>query len=469
MHLDQAFIARVQFAFTVSFHIIFPTISIGLASFLAIVEGLWLEDQGYPLDLQIYRFWLGIFAMAFGVGVVTGIVLFDSSSVWALLSSPPDRRPGDRPNDRIGGADVFLLEAGFLGIMLFGFRRGRPEAPLPRLTCMVALGTLLSASWILSANSWMQSPGWRHLFRRPLGGDELAACDRQSVMAVSTAAHAGGRVPYRVISCRGRWRLGIYATWRAPGVRPAYHPHGHGVRGGFDRRPGVRGRPALWANARTPAVENAGGGGLLGEAVTVAGSLLLAYRSGPKGPAKPLGDRSALSRQHLVTHSLTGRVAGLKNTPPDRQPNMAMVFYGFRVMYGIAIIMFAVAIASLWLRWRGQLFTTRWYLRALVWMSPSGVFATLGGWYPRGKRGASRGSFLDCCARSTQFRRFRPVRCSRACCAFVVVYRTVHAPPSLSSRSGCIRRGPANAPDGAEASGSLKGSLSPQILEKLAP
>src|SRR5271168_1464642 len=155
MIIAPEIVARVQFAFTVSFHIIFPTISIGLATFLAIVEGLWLKTED-PLYLQIYRFWLGIFAMAFGVGVVTGIVLsFEFGLAFARFGQMAG--PAIGPMIALEVLTSFFLEAGFLGIMLFGMNRVGPRLHF-LATCMVALGTLLSASWILSANSWMQTP-----------------------------------------------------------------------------------------------------------------------------------------------------------------------------------------------------------------------------------------------------------------------------------------------------------------------
>src|ERR1700758_5439206 len=155
MSLDPALLARIQCGFTVSFHIIFPTISIGLATFLAIVEGLWLKTKD-PLYLQIYRFWLGIFAMSFGVGVVTGIVLsFEFGLAFAKFGQMAG--PAIGPMIALEVLTSFFLEAGFLGIMLFGLHRVGPKLHF-LATCMVALGTLLSASWILSANSWMQTP-----------------------------------------------------------------------------------------------------------------------------------------------------------------------------------------------------------------------------------------------------------------------------------------------------------------------
>ena len=153
--MTSELLARVQFAFTVSFHIIFPTMSIGLATFLAIVEGLWLKTED-PLYQQIYRFWLGIFAMGFGVGVVTGIVLsFEFGLGFAKFGQMAG--PAIGPIIALEVLTSFFLEAGFLGIMLFGYNRVGPKLHF-FATCMVALGTLLSASWILSANSWMQTP-----------------------------------------------------------------------------------------------------------------------------------------------------------------------------------------------------------------------------------------------------------------------------------------------------------------------
>src|SRR5579862_7579283 len=155
MKLDPEVLARVQFAFTVTFHIIFPTMSIGLAAFLMVIEGLWLKTKD-PVYLEIYRFWLGIFAMGFGVGVVTGIVLsFEFGLGFSRFGQMAGAAIG--PMIALEVLTSFFLEAGFLGIMLFGLNRVGPKLHF-FATCMVALGTLMSASWILSANSWMQTP-----------------------------------------------------------------------------------------------------------------------------------------------------------------------------------------------------------------------------------------------------------------------------------------------------------------------
>src|SRR6202795_3887276 len=175
--LNPATLARVQFAFTVSFHIIFPTTSIGLAMFLAVMEGLWLKTKD-AIYLQIYRFLLCIFAMAFGVGVVTGNLLsFEFGLGFARFAQIAG--PAIGPMIALEVLTSFFLEAGFLGIMLFGLHRVGPKLHF-LATCMVAIGTLISASWILSANSWMQTPAgvaihdghltvvnWRHVLMNP--------------------------------------------------------------------------------------------------------------------------------------------------------------------------------------------------------------------------------------------------------------------------------------------------------------
>src|ERR1700757_5026778 len=155
MKLDPSILARIQFAFTVSFHIIFPTMSIGLASFLAVIEALWLKTKK-PVYLEIYKFWLSIFAMGFGIGVVTGIVLsFEFGLGFARFAETAG--PAIGPMIALEVLTAFFLEAGFLGVMLFGLNRVGPRLHF-FATLMVAIGTLISAFWILSANSWMQTP-----------------------------------------------------------------------------------------------------------------------------------------------------------------------------------------------------------------------------------------------------------------------------------------------------------------------
>ena len=158
-NLDPVLLARVQFAFTISFHILFPAFTIGLASWLAVLEWRWLKT-GNPVYAEVYRMWVKIFAVTFGMGVVSGVVMsFQFGTNWAVFS--------DKAGNVLGpllGYEVltaFFLEASFLGVMLFGWNRVSPGMHFAA-TVIVATGTLISAFWILSANSWMQTPqGYR--------------------------------------------------------------------------------------------------------------------------------------------------------------------------------------------------------------------------------------------------------------------------------------------------------------------
>jgi cytochrome d ubiquinol oxidase subunit I len=164
-----------------------------------------------------------------------------------------------------------------------------------------------------------------------------------------------------------------------------------------------------------------------------------------------------------LTHSLNGRVEGLKNTPRDRQPTMGWVFYGFRVMYGIAILMFGVCVASLWLRWRGRLFTTRWFLRALVIMTPSGVIATLGGWYVA-ETGRQPWVIYGLLRTADAVSPVPAGALLSTLIAFVCVY-TLFMAAFLVFAWHMIRRGPDLSPAQTEASGSVKNALRPQVMD----
>src|SRR5687767_15511822 len=152
---DALLLARIQFAFTVSFHFIFPALSIGLASYLAVLEGLWLWT-GKPVFLHLFRYWLKIFALSFAMGVVSGIVLsYQFGTNWSVFSDKAGPIIG--PLMAYEVLTAFFLEAGFLGVMLFGMKRVGKRLHF-FATLMVAVGTFISAFWILSVNSWMQTP-----------------------------------------------------------------------------------------------------------------------------------------------------------------------------------------------------------------------------------------------------------------------------------------------------------------------
>ncbi len=153
--LDAFEMARIQFAFTVSFHIIFPAITIGLASYLAVLEGLWLKKRN-PVYKQLYHFWSKVFAVNFGMGVVSGLVMaYQFGTNWSGFSEFAGSITGPLLTYEV--LTAFFLEAGFLGVMLFGWKKVGDQLHFFS-TCMVALGTIMSMFWILASNSWMHTP-----------------------------------------------------------------------------------------------------------------------------------------------------------------------------------------------------------------------------------------------------------------------------------------------------------------------
>lgn len=460
MKMDASVLARTQFAFTVSFHIIFPTISIGLASFLAVMEGLWLKTKD-AIYLQIYKFWLSIFAMAFGVGVVTGIVLsFEFGLGFARFAQLAG--PAIGPMIALEVLTSFFLEAGFLGIMLFGLHRVGPKLHF-FATCMVATGTLLSASWILSANSWMQTPAGV-----VVRDGRLAVVNWRDVIVNPSWLY---RLPHMITAAY------LTASFLVAGVGAYYL---------------LRGKHVAFGK-KTVAIGTAFATILIGGQVFIGDILygtMLKNQPSKMQAAEGFWEKQSQSpapyywlivpdQQHernrvalgipylgsiWLTHSLRGRVEGLKNTPSDQRPIMGMVFYGFRLMYGLAIVMFGVAIASLYLRRTGRLFTAKWFLRTLVLMTPAGVIATLAGWYvaETGRQPwVIYGMLRTVDAVS-------PVPASAllsTLIAFICIY-AVFMGAFLVFALRIIRRGPQEVEAQAEASGSLKHALRPQIIDK---
>jgi cytochrome d ubiquinol oxidase subunit I len=459
MRLDPSILARIQFAFTVSFHIIFPTMSIGLAAFLAVVEALWLKTKD-PLYLQIYRFWLSIFAMGFGIGVVTGIVLsFEFGLGFARFAEMAG--PAIGPMIALEVLTAFFLEAGFLGIMLFGLHRVGPKLHF-FASCMVAAGTVISASWILSANSWMQTPAgvaihdghltvvsWRHVVVNPSWPYRLphmvtAAYLTASFMVAGVGAwyllrgkhqHFARRTvalgtAFASVLIAGQVFIGdiVYGTMLK------YQPSKMQAAEGFWEKNSQSPAPYYW--------------------------IIIPDQNNQR-------NRFALGIPYLgsiwLTHSLDGRVEGLKNTPRDSQPIMGMVFYAFRIMYGLAIVMFAVGVASLWLRLRGRLFSSRWFLWMLVFMTPSGIIATLAGWYVA-ETGRQPWVIYGILRTVDAMSPVPAQALLSSLIAFVCVY-AVFIIVFLTFTFRIIRRGPAEAPPHAEASGSLKNAFRPHVLD----
>ncbi len=459
MRLDPSILARIQFAFTVSFHIIFPTMSIGLAAFLAVVEALWLKTKD-PIYLQIYRFWLSIFAMGFGIGVVTGIVLsFEFGLGFARFAEMAG--PAIGPMIALEVLTAFFLEAGFLGIMLFGLHRVGPKLHF-LASCMVATGTVISASWILSANSWMQTPAGVAIH-----GGHLTVVSWRHVVVNPSWPY---RLPHMVTAAY------LTASFIVAGVGAWYLLHGKHQH--FARR-------TVALGTAFASVLIAGqvfiGDILYGTMLKYQPSKMQAaegfWEKNSQSPApyywiiipdqNNQRNRFALGTPYLgslwLTHSLNGRVEGLKNTPRDSQPIMGMVFYAFRIMYGLAIVMFAVGVASLWLRLRGRLFSSRWFLWMLVFMTPSGIIAALAGWYVA-ETGRQPWVIYGILRTADATSPVPAQALLSSLLAFVCVY-AVFIIVFLIFTFRIIRRGPAEAPPHAEASGSLKNAFRPYVLD----
>jgi cytochrome bd ubiquinol oxidase subunit I len=375
MPVDALDLARLQFAFTIAVHIIFPAFTIGLASYLAVLNFLHLRT-GDAVYLRLFDYWKTIFAVNFGMGVVSGLTMsYQFGTNWSVFS--------DRAGPIVGplmGYEVlsaFFLEAGFLGIMLFGRARVGPGLHF-LATLMVAVGTLGSAFWILSANSWMQTPAghvinaagqfepedWWAVIFNPSFPYRLV---HMVLAAYLTTALAVGAV--------GAWHLLRDATEPAARrmfamamgmivvVAPIQIIAGdlHGLNT-FEHQP-----------AKIAAME--------GHYETHAGAPLILFG---------LPDDAAETTRHaleiprlgslILTHSLDGEVRGLKAFPRDERPPAALIFWTFRVMVALGFLMLGLSAWAAWRRWQGRPDYDRRLLRAALVMGPAGFVALLCGW-----------------------------------------------------------------------------------------
>jgi cytochrome d ubiquinol oxidase subunit I len=375
-HFDAQLLARIQFAFTVSFHIIFPAFSIGLASYLAVLEGLylWKKDKVY---LELFDFWKTIFAVAFGMGVVSGIVMsYQFGTNWSVFS--------DKAGPVIGplmGYEVltaFFLEAGFLGVMLFGRNRVGPGLHF-FATLMVAFGTLISATWILSVNSWMQTPAGFAM--NDVG--QFVPVDWWKIVFNPS-------FPYRLV----HMVIAAYLTTAfVVGAVGAWHL----LKGTAPRRAGVMFSMAMWMAAIVAPIQIVAG--------DMHGLNTLEYQpvkvmameghfdSHPEGaPLILFGIPNTEEKRIdyaiqipklsslILKHDLNAPLAGLDTVPDDKEPPVAIVFWSFRVMIMIGFAMLGVGLFSLWCRWKGTLHSNHWLHRAALVMGPSGFVAVLAGW-----------------------------------------------------------------------------------------
>jgi cytochrome d ubiquinol oxidase subunit I len=374
--MSAELLARIQFAFTVSFHFIFPAFSIGLASYLATLEALWLWKKD-PAYLRLFDYWKTIFAIVFGMGVVSGIVMsYQFGTNWAAFS--------DKAGPVIGplmGYEVltaFFLEAGFLGIMLFGLKRVGPRLHF-FATVMVAVGTLISATWILAANSWMQTPAG---FSTNEAGQFIPVDWLQIIFNPS--------FPYRLVHTV---LAAFLTTAFAVGAVGAFH-----LRKDRDNRPArIMFSMAMWMAALVTPLQILAGdqhglntfehqpakiAALEGHYETHKGAPLILFGI-PDDKAETTHFAIEIPKlgSLLLAHDMEAEIKGLKAWPAEERPPALIPFFTFRIMVGIGVLMLCLGIWSLWARWRRNLYDSTWLHRAAMLMGPSGFVAVLAGWY----------------------------------------------------------------------------------------
>src|SRR6202051_3483770 len=346
-------LALSQFPFTMAFHILFPAFSIGLASYLAVLEALWLAT-GREVFINLFHYWLKIFALAFGMGVVSGIVM-----AYEVLTA-------------------FFLEAGFLGVMLFGLERVGHRLHF-LATLMVATGTLISAFWILSANSWMQTPA----------GYAVNA-DGQFVAADWFKVIFNPSFPYRLV----HMVLAAYLTTAlVVGAVGAFHllrdQHLAGARVMFSM---AMWRATLVAPIQILAGDQHGLNTLEHQPAKVM-AMEGHYQSYPDGaPLVLFGlpNQAAGKVEYsievpklsslILKHSLDAPLAGLDTVPRENWPPVQITFWSFRIMVGLGFLILALGLFSLWKRWRGELYESRLLHIFAMAMGPAGFVCVIAGW-----------------------------------------------------------------------------------------
>ncbi|AKA81007.1 cytochrome D ubiquinol oxidase subunit I [Pseudomonas synxantha] len=376
LNLEALDLARIQFAFTVSFHIIFPAITIGLASFLAVLEGLWLKTNN-AVYKDLYHFWSKIFAVNFGMGVVSGLVMaYEFGTNWSRFSDFAGSITGPLLTYEV--LTAFFLEAGFLGVMLFGWNRvGRGLHFFS--TVMVAIGTLISTFWILASNSWMQTPqGFSIVDGRVMPLDWFAIVFNPSFpfrlahMAiaafVATAFFVGSSAAWHLLRNNDtpavRKMLSM-AMWMALIVAPiqAIVGDAHGLNTLEHQPAKIAAIEGHW--------ENVGDG---------ATPLVLFGIPDMQAEKTRFAIEVPYLGSLILTHSLDKQIPALKSFPKGDRPNSTIIFFSFRIMAGLGMLMILTGLLGFALRRNGALYRNRLFLRLVLFMGPAGLIAMLAGW-----------------------------------------------------------------------------------------
>ncbi len=374
MHLDPLFLSRLQFAWVVAWHFLMPAFTVGLASFIAVMEGLHLVT-GRDVYLRVSMFWIKIFAVSFGMGVVSGITMpFQFGTNWSRYSDAV----GDIISPLLGyeGLTAFFLEAAFLGVLLFG-RKLVPRWAHFFAALMVALGTLASTFWILATNSWMQTPAGFDLV-----GGRFEPKNWLAIIFNPSFPYRFAHVVTAIYISTGFVVVGVAAWWL---LRRRFYEEARtmlsmtlwlltvlvplqaviGDQHGLDT---LRYQPAkldaieaIWdTGRRLPWVVFA-----IPDDATATNHYEMS-----------IPDVGSL----ILTHDVNGEVRGLKDFPPQDRPPVAVPFFGFRIMLACWGLMALTVVLSWWLRFKGELFDADWYLRLCTFAAPLGFIAVIAGW-----------------------------------------------------------------------------------------
>jgi cytochrome d ubiquinol oxidase subunit I len=375
VNLDPLFLSRIQFAFTASFHIIFPSLTIGLSVWLAMLEGLHIAT-GKEVYQRLFDLWLKVFAILFAIGVVSGIVMaFQFGTNWSVMSA----KAGPIMGPLLGYETftAFMLEATFLGVVLYG--RNRVTSGFYFFSCcMIALGAVVSSFWILCNNSWMQVPvgheivnskivpvDWEAIVLGPvfllrwlhmLLGSFLTT----TMCLISTGAwYLLRKVHYQEARVMLNW--GLVATAAVIVVQI--------VVGDINGKHMYTYQPAKFAaiEARWYPEQP--------------GAQLWFAIPDEKNQRNLFAISTPYIGSWLATGSLTAPVSGLSDFPKQDWPPVLIPFFSFRIMFGLGLLMLAISFLGIWLHLRGRLETTRWFLWAACLTFPSGFLAVILGWF----------------------------------------------------------------------------------------
>lgn len=375
MEFDAVFLARVQFGFTVAFHIIFPAFTIGLSAYIATLLVMWLRSGNEAYRSQA-RFWTKIFAVSFAMGVVSGIVLsYQFGTNWSVFSEVAGNVVGPLIGYEV--LTAFFLEATFLGVMLFGWNRVPPWLHVMS-AIIVAAGTLLSAFWILAAGSWMHTPAG-HAIRDGI----IYPDDWLAIIFNPSFGHRFFHMTFAAYLTTAFVVLAVGARYLLAGV--------HREQAMTMLRMGL-GMAVILAPAQAVIGDRHGLNTLEHQPVKVAA--IEAHWDGDVTPVPLIlfavpDERQERNRFEvavpylgslILTHSLDGRVPGLKDFPVEDRPPVLIPFYAFRIMVGIGIVLIGLSVWGCWLWSRGRLEPSRRFLWIASKSWPLGFIAILAGW-----------------------------------------------------------------------------------------